>query len=200
MKKIAIFGGTFNPIHNGHISVALNFLDALSLDQIFFVPTNISPHKIGLGVVDPVMRFQMCKIALQRHLRFRVSDIELLRRGVSFSYQTLQTFQDMFPYDEIYFIIGADMFMTVESWMKPEKIFEISTVCTVPRDNYDFDLLKAHAKKLKTLGAKVFILSKAVSEVSSSFIREKVLNHEDISSFVPRGVENFILKNNLYVG
>ena len=200
MKKIAVLGGTFNPIHNGHLNLALNAKKELSLDKVFFVPTNISPHKDNEVILDANTRLEMCRLAIQDYQYFEVSDIEILRQGISYTYQTLSVLKKNFPYDKIFLIVGADMFMTLESWKNTEKIFELSVICTVARGAYDIEKLNDHAKILKSFGAEIYILNITECTISSTEVRDRVLKKQKISDLVPTRVEEYILKNKLYMG
>lgn len=200
MRKIAVLGGTFNPIHNGHLNLALNAKKKLYLDKVFFVPTNISPHKDNEIILDAKTRLEMCGLAIQDYPYFEVSDIEILRQGISYTYQTLSVFKKNFPYDKIFLIVGADMFMTLELWKNAEKIFKLSAICTVTRGAYDIEKLNDHAKILKSFGAEIYILNITECNISSTEVRDRVLKKQKISDLVPTRVEEYILKNKLYMG
>lgn len=199
MNKIGIIGGTFNPIHNGHILLAVYCKEKLNLDKVIFIPTYTPPHKSDKDLASEVHRLNMCNIAVQNYVDFSVSDIEIKRKGKSYTYETLTSLKKIYPNDTLYFITGADMFLTLDKWKKPEIIFEKAVIAAVPRNSSDSEMLNRHYQNyLKPLGAKACILYKPVLSVSSTFIRENIENYNLIKSLIDRNVYEYIVKNNLY--
>lgn len=199
MSKIGIIGGTFNPIHNGHILLALYCKEKLNLDSVIFIPTYTPPHKSDKDLVSEVHRFNMCNIAVECYDDFSVSDIEIKRKGKSYTYETLTSLKEIYPDDILYFITGADMFLTLEKWKNPEIIFDKAIIAAVPRNSSDSEILNSHYQEfLKPLGANVCILEEPVLSVSSTFIRENIDNYDLIKSLIDRNVYEYIVKNNLY--
>ena len=199
MSKTGIIGGTFNPIHNGHILLALYCKEKLNLDSVIFIPTYTPPHKSDKELVSEIHRLKMCNIAVQRYDDFSVSDIEIKRKGKSYTYETLTSLKEIYPDDTLYFITGADMFLTLEKWKNPEIIFEKGIIAAVPRNSSDSEVLSSHYQTiLKPMGAKVSILDEPVLSVSSTFIRENIDNYDLIKSLIDRNVYEYIVKNNLY--
>lgn len=196
--RTAMFGGSFNPIHNGHIQLAKAFIPRLGLDRVLIVPTFIPPHKQAKDMADGNQRLEMCRIAFEGVGGIEVSDIELRRGGASYTYLTLEELHALYPEDELFLITGADMFLTIETWRHPEMIFSLATVCGVPRNDDSIDELAEHEELLRSLGAKTEILDAGVMTVSSTQVRNAVKNGEDISSFVPAGVAEYIRTNRLY--
>ena len=113
MRKTGIIGGTFNPIHNGHILLAVYCKEKLNLDRVIFIPTYTPPHKSDKDLVSEVHRLNMCKIAVQNYVDFSVSDIEIKRKGKSYTFETLTSLKEIYPRDTLYFITGADMFLSL---------------------------------------------------------------------------------------
>ena len=199
MSKIGIIGGTFNPIHNGHTLLALYCKEKLNLDKVIFIPTYTPPHKSDKNLASEVHRFNMCNIAVQKCKDFSVSDIEIKRKGTSYTYETLTSLKKVYPDDTLYFITGADMFLTLEKWKNPEIIFDKAVIAAVPRNLSDSEMLNSHYQNfLKPLGAKACILDEPVLSVSSTFIRENIKNYDLIKSLIDRNVYEYIVKNNLY--
>lgn len=194
-----MFGGSFNPIHNGHIQLAQAFVKKLCLDRVLIIPTYIPPHKQKDNSVTPNQKLEMCRLAFEEMPLFEVSNIEIRRKGASYTYMTLQELSEKYKGDELFLITGADMFLTIHEWKHPEIIFSLATVCGVPRNDEDIGSLKKQQEHLSTLGAKTEILDANVMTVSSTDIRNKVKNGEDISTLVPRSVENYIKENGLYL-
>lgn len=199
MSKTGIIGGTFNPIHNGHILLALYCKEKLNLDSVIFIPTYTPPHKSDKELVSEVHRFNMCNIAVESYDDFSVSDIEIKRKGKSYTYETLTSLKEIYPEDTLYFITGADMFLTLEKWKNPEIIFDKAIIAAVPRNSSDSEVLNSHYQTiLKPMGAKASILDEPVLSVSSTFIRENIENYDLIKSLIDRNVYEYIVKNNLY--
>lgn len=199
MSKTGIIGGTFNPIHNGHILLAVYCKEKLNLDSVIFIPTYTPPHKSDKELVSETHRLNMCNIAVQSYDDFSVSDIEIKRKGKSYTYETLTSLKEIYPDDTLYFITGADMFLTLEKWKNPEIIFDKAIIAAVPRNSSDSEALNSHYQTiLKPMGAKASILDEPVLSVSSTFIRENIENYDLIKSLIDRNVYEYIVKNNLY--
>ena len=196
--KTGIFGGSFNPIHNGHIELANKFFNKLQLDRLFIVPTYIPPHKSMKDYIFPDQRFEMCSLAVKGIDGFEVSNIEIKRHGASYTYLTLKELHSLYPDDELYLLTGADMFITLHEWKKPEVIFELSTVCGVSRNDDDTAVLEKQAEYLRSLGARTVVLDAEIMTVSSTEIRNRVKNGEDISELVDPKVKRYIKEHNLY--
>lgn len=194
-----MFGGSFNPIHTGHIQLAQAFVKKLSLDRVLIIPTYIPPHKQCDNSVSPQDRLQMCRLAIKDLPFAQVSDIEIQRKGASYTYLTLQELSQQYKNDELFLITGADMFMSIQTWKHPEIIFSLATVCGVPRNDDDINRLKKQAEYLKTLGAKTEILDAGVITVSSTEIRRKIQNGESTDGLLTNEVREYIDKNKLYI-
>lgn len=197
--KTGVFGGSFNPIHNGHIELAKIFYKELELDRLLIVPSYIAPHKFVDKAIFPDQRFEMCALAAKDIEGFEVSNIEIKRHGASYTYLTLKELHSIYPDDELYLITGADMFMTIHQWKKPEVIFQLATVCGVPRNDDDIAALNKQAEYLASLNARTRILDAAVMTVSSTEIRQKVKAGEDISDLVDPDVKKYIKDHHLYL-
>ena len=112
-KRIAMFGGTFNPIHNAHINLALAFIKKLKLDKLLLIPTGVPPHKTDLDIIYGEHRLNMCRLAVQDYKKIEVSDIEVKRGGKSYTADTLRQLKEIYPDSEFFVIMGADMYMTL---------------------------------------------------------------------------------------
>ncbi len=198
MRKVAIFGGSFDPIHAAHIKMAQVLADALALDEVLFIPTYIPPHKIRADMAPAAHRLEMCRIAAAVDKRFAVSDIEVQRKGASFTVDTLRELRETHPDTEWYLLIGADMFMTFNMWYKYEEIVSMATVCTVPRADVTAQMLQAHADTLPTLKDKVYIAPEAVGNISSTAIRDRLAAGVSVDEWLPAGVEGYIRQHGLY--
>lgn len=197
--KTGIFGGTFNPVHKGHIMLAEYCMESVGLDRIIMIPTAVPPHKISNDLASEDDRLNMCKLACRGKENFFVSDIEIKRQGKSYTYETLTQLKEIYPDDHLYTIMGADMFLTLDRWKNPEIIFEKSSIITIPRDEENkLELENFYNNVLKAMGASSVILPNPVMSVSSTFIRENLDNFNLISDMLDKGVYDYIIKNNLY--
>lgn len=197
MQKIAMFGGTFNPIHKGHIQTALYFKDKLSLDKVMFIPTSIPPHKEFKSDVPAYVRYDMCKMVTDKYSFFDTLDIEIKRKGKSYTIDTLKELKDIYDVPKFYVIMGADMFLTIEEWKDYEEIFKLSIICAVPRNHDSYDKILKQKEKLSNKVSCV-VGDMPLVNMSSSKIREMISNKEIIKGLVPTEVEEYIYQNNLY--
>ena len=195
MGKIGIFGGSFNPIHSGHINMAKNFADALQLDSVVFVPASVPPHKNAANLAAPEHRLAMCRLACQSDPRFSVSSIELDRLGKSYTVDTVSQLAS--ENDELYLLMGSDMFLSFETWKNYRKIAGFCTVCGCARDKKDHDAIAAYAKKLKAKKIKTRVVEMKILPVSSTYIRNNI-DDADALEKVPAKVRSYIKKCFLY--
>ncbi len=196
--KTAMFGGSFNPIHNGHIQLAKAVRKQLGLDRVLIVPAFQPPHKEKSGMASGEARLAMCRLAFEGDPAFEVSDMEIRRQGASYTYLTLEELHAQNPDDELYLLMGADMFMTVHEWKHPEIIFSLAVVCGIPRNSDNAAVLAKQAQLLSTLGAHTRIPDTPVMTVSSTRIRAACAAGEDISALVPPSVHAYIREHQLY--
>ena len=200
MSKIGIFGGTFNPIHLGHIRLGQLVLDEIKLDKILYIPDNTPPHKSDKDLACGEDRLNMINISLKDHIDMESSDIELKREGKSYSFETLLELKKLYPNDELYLITGADMFLTLDKWREPETIFKTANIIGVPRVNSDFEKMEEYVENvIKPMGAKVFMLSQTVFDTASStYVRENIDDYQKIKDMITREVYRYITEKGLY--
>lgn len=197
--KIGVFGGAFNPIHNGHLALAKCYYDSLALDKVLFIPTSVPPHKTADYLVSSADRMNMVRLAVGDHPAFEVLDIEFKRQGKSYTYDTLTELKVLYPDAELYLIIGADQFLTFHCWYNYKAILDMVTVCTSAReDEQEKQALLDYAKSTVEMQGRYFIADYPVIKLSSSEIREKVKNGKDISALVPEKVLEYIVEKGLY--
>ena len=196
--KTAIFGGSFNPIHNAHIKLAERFVSEVSLDRVFFVPTFTTPLKDNSNVIGSLHRFRMSELALSSYENFLVSDVEIEREGLSYSSDTIAYFKQQYPDAELYFILGADMFLTLEKWHEFEYIFNNVTLLTAPRDDCDYTQLCEKANEYSKYNCKVHISKEYIEDLSSTLLRDMIRDNEDVSAYLNHDVVSYIKKHNLY--
>ncbi len=199
MKKMALFGGTFDPIHRGHITMALRLADALGLDGVMLMPTFVPPHKIKNSLADATHRLAMCRIAADAHPILSVSDMEITRGGASFTVDTLTALSAQYPDTEWYLITGADMFCTLRSWYRFDDIAKMATLCTVPRDGTDTAALLAYAEELRSQGVRCYVADEPVELISSTEIRSRLAAGEPTEESLPDGVADYIRQHGLYL-
>ena len=199
MAYTGILGGTFNPIHNGHLAMARIARSELRLDRLLLVPTGIPPHK--LTATSSEHRLNMTRIAAQTLDDCEVSDIELVRAGKSFTYLTLTELRALYPGDRLVFIMGADMMCSFTNWKNPDIIAQLATLAVVPRPGEPDDFLKSCIDSVRhdLPHADIALLSESGPDISSTQIREMVARGEDISALVPAAVAEYIYANKLYI-
>lgn len=194
-----MFGGSFNPIHNGHIQLIRDIIDELALDKLLVVPSFLPPHKSVKSPVSPEDRLRMCRLSVSDIPGAEVSDIEIKRGGKSYTYETLQELYRLYQNDTLFLIMGADMFLSIETWKNPEIIFNLAIICGVPRKGIGGrQQLLDKEPFLKTLGADTRVLRMELPEISSTEIREAVEKEKPFDKFVPKCVEEYILEKGLY--
>ena len=196
-KRIGVFGGTFDPVHNGHLHIAREVRRALALDRIIWVPAGKPPHKRGQIVSDDRDRVAMIELALAAAPRDKVSTIELERPGPSYTADTLETLaQDLAP-AELVFIMGEDSLRDFPTWKDPERILAVAELAVAGRPGIDTDVDDL-VQQLPELEHRVTLVPMAELQVSSSEIRRRVAEGEPIADLVPAAVAEYIAREGLY--
>ncbi len=199
-KKIGILGGTFNPIHFGHIKLAQVSYEQLLLDKVIFMPSGQSYMKRDMYVVPGEERLKLIDLAIANVSYFESSDIELKRQGNTYTYETLQYLHSQHPEDVFYFILGADCLFSMEKWLHPELIFSQCIIVAAVRNGMDKENLKKQAIKLQNIfQAKIELLDFEELKISSTEIRNKLEKGESVSDFVPSTVEEYIFAHKLFI-
>ncbi|MCP1101067.1 nicotinate-nucleotide adenylyltransferase [Aequitasia blattaphilus] len=199
--KIGIMGGTFDPIHNGHVTLAENALSHFSLDKIWFLPNGNPPHKGNENILSPLVdRITMVRLAIENKGDFSFCDYEATNDRVSYTYSTMEYLQKVYPENEFYFIIGADSLCSFESWKYPERILKICHILVAYRDEVDTKKeLSYYMENLKEkYQGNLSYLPAPKVEISSSMIREHIQQGVDIGDMVPLNVYNYIKTKGLY--
>ena len=187
---IGLLGGTFDPIHNGHLITARVVLEIRGYDKIILFPCSISPHKQGVKTADNFDRLNMVRAAIENDNNFEVSDYELMLGGVSYTIDTLKHFKD--NYNEIELIIGYDNLAKFDTWKDYQEILKLTNLVVMKRSS---DNLKVENKIVLE---KAIIVDTPTIEISSSGIRERIKNNLPIDNLVPESVQKYIYNNGIY--
>jgi nicotinate-nucleotide adenylyltransferase len=217
--RLGLLGGTFNPIHNGHLSIARQTREALALDRILFIPTNDPPHKPHQSLAPAKDRYEMVRLAIGSDPAFAISDVELRRPGTSYSIDTVKLLQQEYgPQTQLYFLIGLDAFLDFPSWREPDTLLTLCSFIVVSRPGLSFqalftlpmlpplsiqslvDLDTGRTSKLAVpMGAQSLIcLRLPPSDVSASAIRSKIKQGLPTANLLPPTVESYILQHHIY--
>lgn len=198
-KKIGIMGGTFNPIHAGHLMLAQWAMEDAGLDQILFIPAGYPYMKDKRQVLDGKDRLKMVELAIEGNPCFAASGMEIVREGYTYTCDTLEQLQTENNDAFLYFIMGADCLYTIEKWKDPERIFQACSVIAAARNGSPLDDMEKKCLELKErYGARIRLLQFPAMELSSTNIRERVVNQQSIRYMVPEKVRSYILENHLY--
>ena len=198
--RIGIFGGTFSPVHNGHVSAAKSFMEQMWLDILFVIPTGTSPHKEMSGGADAYDRLRMCEAAFSGIDGVIVSDMEIRREGKSYTVDTLRQLYD--PENRLFLLCGTDMMLTLDKWRDADEIFKLCYPVYMRRENDEVItnlIIKKNAEYKEKYGRIATRITGDAIVVSSSEVREKIQKGEDISSLVPPAVEAYIKEKGLYL-
>ncbi len=198
MTKIGIFGGAFNPIHNGHINMVKQAFKELKLQKMLIIPTSKSPHK-DTALLPFELRAKMCELAFKEEIeagKFEISDIEQKMGGTSYTIFTVRELKKRYPADTVfYLLIGGDMLFCFDKWYRYEALLGECKVVAAARENNEYINMVEFATEM----GRVKVLNLDVTELSSSEIREKLKNGEAVTGLVPDEVNAYIKENKLYV-
>ncbi|MBQ9938224.1 MAG: nicotinate (nicotinamide) nucleotide adenylyltransferase [Oscillospiraceae bacterium] len=190
-------GGTFNPLHNGHLLLAKGVAEVCGFERVMLIPTNVPPHKAAPDLASAEHRLEFCRLAAEEDSLFWPQDIEIKREGKSYTIDTLEELAEIYPDEEFALIMGADMFLTLHQWMRWKDILKCATVCGVKRKGVPSEL-DEYAEGLRELGAKIMLPETDVPEVSSTQLREMLKNGEDVGELIPKNIADYIYENGLY--
>lgn len=198
MEKIGILGGTFNPIHLGHIAVIKAAKEQLKLDKVLLIPTFQPPHKRAVHLAYSEDRLAMCRLAVRDLPYAQVSDLEIQREGKSYTYETLSLLKKEKPNAKFYFLMGSDMFLTLQNWKHSNEIARMAVACCVAREEQKKDILLAQQEKLSHQGFCCRILETTPFPVSSTEIRINIKKFNNLLHYVPKSVLEYIYTRGLY--
>jgi len=190
-EAIGLFGGSFDPIHTGHLIFAQAAVNVAGLERIIFIPTAAPPHKRGIRLTDIEMRARMVELAIADNPRFELSRVEA-RRGISYTYRTVRSFSEQgYGKEELHLLIGGDSLEEISQWRNPEQIFSRATVLVMPRPGHE------RIPALPAEAAVVYVTSGS-NAISSREIRDLVRSGRSIRYLVPPAIERFIVEHSLY--
>ncbi len=213
--RVGLFGGTFNPVHWGHLRAAEEIREQFSLDQVIFIPTNISPHKKSRELVSAVHRMHMIEVAVSKNPYFTVSDIELRRSGKSYSIETLNYFKEVYK-DRFtpFFIIGVDAFLEIDTWKDFRNLFSLCNFVVMTRPGYEIQsagsLIPHQVSDEFTYNAdehrfihccspfSIYLAEITAIAISSHAIRNFIKKGRSVKYLLPEDIENYILEHRFY--
>jgi len=216
-QKIGILGGTFNPIHYGHLAAAEEVWNRLELDQVLFVPSFLPPHKQDEVIPSAAQRQEMVALAIAGNPHFSLSDVEVKRAGMSYSIDTVQELLHLHPATDFYFITGLDSFLEIQTWKAWDRLLSLCRFIVLSRPGYAFtdlasiSFMQSAAEKLHALDQRVlpqtvlevgrstvYLEQIPLYDISSTDIRHRVRRGRTIKYLLPESVETYIIKNKLY--
>ena len=195
--KIGIFGGAFNPVHNGHLNIADAFYEDLKLDKILLIPTANPPHKSGAGLLSGDDRINMLRLAIENK-PYEISTIEFERNDKSYTYNTLLELKRLYPEADLFLIIGADQIINFEKWYRYSDILDMVTLCASARESEEEKQIIIKSAQRLGIQDRFYMSGRAVLRVSSSEIRDKIKNGSDVSKLLPKKVFDYISEKGLY--
>ncbi len=196
--RLGLLGGTFDPVHRGHLALARAARDELGLDEVLFLPAGQPWRKAGQMIASNEHRLAMLRRALEGEAAFQVSRLELERPGPSYTADTLEALRDDRPEDELLFLLGEDALMDLPNWERPRLIPELARLAVARRADSSPEALEEAERRLPGLGERIVWLNMSVVAVSATEIRERVREGQPIGGLVPATVEEYIRMQGLY--
>lgn len=193
VKKTGIFGGAFNPVHNGHVRLAEEAVKQLKLRRLLIIPTYVSPHK-HTELLPYEDRAEMCRRAFGHIPGAEVSDIEVRLGGTSYTINTVRALKQLYPDEQFFLLIGADMLFSFDKWYKYESLLKETKVCAAARDSDSLADMMEYANEL----GRIKVMPTQAIELSSTQVRSIAQQGGDITGMVPQGVAEYISEKGLY--
>lgn len=198
-KRIGILGGTFNPIHTGHLILAENARSLYQLDTVLIMPNGVAYFKEGMKIAEVNDRVEMIKLAIDSNEHFILDDRETKRPGNSYTCDTINELLNDYKGDKLFYIIGADTVYNIEKWKNPEVIFENCTILVSTRNNIEKESLIRQIEYLKEkFNAEIELMNVSDIEISSTDIRDRLSKSISIKYLVPENVEKYIIEKGVY--
>jgi nicotinate-nucleotide adenylyltransferase len=196
---MAIFGGTFDPIHIGHVHIAYEALYNLHLDKILFMPAGNPPNKINKNITDAQIRYDLVEKAVENENQFEISDYEINKKENSYTYETIELFNDMQSDTKWYFLIGADSLMDLDNWKNVDRIFSNCKIVVYNRAGFEVEEVLNQKKHLEQkFNKEIIFLNMPIIDISSTKIRESIKEGRNVDYLLPGGVYEIIDKRHLY--
>lgn len=196
---MGIMGGTFDPIHNGHLILAEHSRIQFDLEQIIFIPTGKPPHKGEKDISSVNYRYDMTVLAISTNPYFSLSSIEIQREGATYTIDTIKYLQSKYRDKEFYFILGADSFCNIDKWKDYKELLSLCKFIVAKRPDLDSNKLESRFKELSRIYKdSIYLLETPLIDISSTSIRNRVKSELSIKYLVPESVELYIEKNKLY--
>lgn len=201
MRKVGVLGGTFDPVHYGHLILAEQAKGEAQLDHVVFMPAMVQPFKLNTKIASGSHRFEMLQLATKDNPGFSVSKIELDSQEISYTIKTLRGCRDLFGEQcELYFIIGTDAFLEIEKWYKADDLLREFSFVVGTRPGYKEEELHQKIDDFrKTYGTNIIEINNSEVEISSTDIKERIRKEKSIKYLLPEDVEEYLYKNNLYI-
>lgn len=198
--RYAILGGTFDPIHYGHLAAAETVRERLNCQKVIFIPSGDPPHKKGRVLTDSIHRYKMTELAVRSNPNFEVSNIEINRSGYTYTLDTIKELNNFYGKGiELFFITGADALLEIETWYKVEELLQLCSFVAVTRPGYDKLELEQKLQYLQSnYDSKLFIIDVPGLKISSSELRDRIIEGSSIKYLVPEAVEQYIYNQELY--
>lgn len=200
MKKggLGILGGTFDPVHMGHLHMAEAVYERMGLEQVMFIPAYVPPHKVGAYFASAKDRYAMTELAVSAYPHFTVSDLELRRSGVSYTIDTVRQLSGIYKDKQLYFIIGADSVAQLHTWNNIDELLGLATFVAAGRPGYEGVKEQVVEKLGQRLADKIVLLDTPKYDISSTDIRARIHEGTGLQGLVPQVVEEYIRKHGLY--
>lgn len=197
--RVGIYGGTFSPVHNGHVAAAKAFMEQMWLDILYVIPTGVTPHKDMKGDATAKDRLEMCRLAFAEMDGVVVSDLEMRREGKSYTVDTLRELYD--PAGRLFLLMGTDMLLTLDKWREPEEIFKLCYPVYIRREEdaaLDGRIVEKITSYQEKFGKVVRRIVAPAIELSSSDVREAIAKGQTVDGMIPPAVACYIETNQLY--
>ena len=198
--KTGILGGTFNPIHNGHLEMAEIAIDVFGLDDIMLIPTGSPPHKTNENILSKYERYELCLLSTARYDNIFVSNVEIDRDGYTYTIDTLKELEKIYGIrDELHFIIGGDTVMKLEHWKNFREVFKRCKFIAFGRIGLDLSEIIEKIEFLqKEYDAEIGLITADIMDIASKDLRDMIKNGESVSGLIPPEAESYIKRHNLY--
>ncbi|MBE6876600.1 MAG: nicotinate (nicotinamide) nucleotide adenylyltransferase [Ruminococcus sp.] len=199
MRRIGLFGGSFNPPHLGHLHLAQVLHDALMLDEVLLIPAKKPPHKSDRDYAPAPGRLAMCQLMAESHDWLNADDFELHQEQVSYTYYTAKHFTETYPEDKFFLLVGGDMLSSFTEWFRWQEILQMLSLACIAREPEEYQKLLPCAENLRQTG-EIYLVNAEIFTVSSTKIRDMLRKNQNCSCYLPEKIVKYIRENKLYTG